>query len=271
MQRRHIVIAPLLLALAVFVFKYLTSERFVNPETGRVAHVALSPGQEAALGLQSYQEVLSNEKVITQGPDVEMVQRVVKRLEAATGPGGANFEWEVSVVKSDAVNAFCLPGGKIVVYTGILPVAQSESGLAAVLGHEMAHATSRHGAQRLYQNDMMQTLLNGAQASIALSDMDSGKRTAVMAALGAGAKYGALLPFSRNHESEADGMGLLYMARAGYDPNEAIRFWQRMSETTGGAHLPAYLSTHPSNAARIAQLNSLLPKALEEYQKASKP
>jgi metalloendopeptidase OMA1, mitochondrial len=269
MQRRHIAIAPVLIALAVMLFKYFTAEKFVNPETGRVSHVSMSPGQEASLGLQSYQEVLSTEHVITEGPDVDMVKRVVKRLVAATGETGQSYEWQVSVVQSDTVNAFCLPGGKIVVYTGILPVAKTEAGLATVLGHEMAHATSRHGAQRLYESDMFQTLLSGAQASISMSDMDPNKRMAVMAALGAGGKYGVMLPFGRKHESEADAIGLMYMARAGYDPNEAITFWQRMVEMAGAGQPPQFASDHPSHETRIAQLRELLPKAMEEYQRSA--
>ena len=268
MQRRHIAIVPVLIAVVVMLFKYMSAEKFVNPETGRVSHVALSPGQEASLGLQSYQEVLSTETVVAQGPEVDMVKRVVARLVTATGATGQSLDWQVSVVQSDQVNAFCLPGGKIVVYTGILPVANSDAGLATVLGHEMAHATSRHGAQRLYQSEMFQTLLHGAQASISMSDMDNGKRLAVMGALGAGAKYGVLLPFSRKDESEADAIGLMYLARAGYDPHEAVNFWQRMAKTAGGGKPPQYASTHPSDETRIVQLQALMPQAMEEFKRA---
>jgi metalloendopeptidase OMA1, mitochondrial len=266
MQRRHIALAPILLAVLVLLFKYFSAEKFVNPETGRVSHVAMSPEQETALGLQSYQEVLSTEQTITDGPEVDMVKRVVARLVAASGEAGQKLDWQVSVVKSDQVNAFCLPGGKIVVYTGILPVAKSEAGLATVLGHEMAHAVSRHGAQRLFGSEMSQAILNGAQASLSLGDMDPGKRMAVMGALGAATKFGGLLPFSRKHESEADEIGLLYMARAGYDPHEATAFWQRMTEMSGGGKPPEFASTHPSDATRIEQLNQLMPKAMEQYQ-----
>lgn len=268
MQRRHIAIAPILFALVIIVFKYFSAEKFVNPETGRVAHVAMSSEQETALGLQSYQEVLATEQTITSGPEVDMVKRVVARLVKATGEAGKDFDWQVSVVKSDTVNAFCLPGGKIVVYTGILPVAQSDAGLATVLGHEMAHAVSRHGAQRLFGSEMAQTIMSGAQASLSLGDLDPGKRAAIMGALGAGAKFGALLPFSRKHESEADEIGLSYMARAGYDPREAITFWQRMGQT-GGGQPPEFASTHPSHETRIEQLKALMPKAMEEYEKSS--
>ena len=161
------------------------------------------------------------------------------------------------------------PAEKIVVYTGILPVAQGEAGLATVLGHEMAHAVSRHGAQRLFGDEMAQAVMTGAQASLALGDMDANKRAAVMGALGAGTKFAGLLPFSRKHESEADHIGLLYMARAGYDPQEAVSFWQRMTEMSGGGKPPEFASTHPSDATRIAQLKALMPVAMEEYKKYS--
>lgn len=269
MQRRHIAIAPILIAILVMAFKYFTAEKFVNPETGRVSHLAMSAGQEMALGLQSYQEVLSTEQVVSQGPEVDMINRVVKRLVAATGEEGQKMEWEVSVVKSDQVNAFCLPGGKIVVYTGILPVAQGEAGLATVLGHEMAHATSHHGAERMFQSDITSALVNGVQGAIAMSDMDNGKRVAVMAALGAGAKYGVQLPFGRKDESEADQIGLMYMSRAGYDPHEAISFWQRMTEMVGAGQPPQFMSDHPSHETRVAQLQQLLPRAMEEYQRSA--
>ena len=269
MQRRHIAIAPILIAIVVMLYKYMSAEKFVNPETGRVSHLAMSAGQEMALGLQSYQEVLSTEQVITTGADVDMINRVVKRLVGATGEEGQKMEWQVSVVQSDQVNAFCLPGGKIVVYTGILPVAQGESGLATVLGHEMAHATSHHGAERLFKSDMTSAIVNGVQGAIAMSDMDNGKRIAVMAALGAGAKYGVQLPFGRKDESEADEIGLMYMSRAGYDPHEAINFWQRMTQMAGSGQPAQFMSDHPSHETRVAQLEQLLPKAMEEYNKSS--
>src|SRR5215813_6245209 len=228
-RRKHFVIWPLLIAGIIGLYQYCGSQRYINPETGRAARVALSEGQESALGLQSYQEVLSQSDVETQGPEVEMVNRLI----AATGDAGKSLEWQVSVVRDPKANAFCLPGGKMVVYTGILPVAQTEAGLATVLGHEMGHATSRHGSQRLLQSKLANTLMTGAQASLAFGDMDAQHKMEVMAALGAGAKFGVLLPFSRKHESEADEVGLYYMARAGYDPHEALTFWQRMEQSSG--------------------------------------
>jgi metalloendopeptidase OMA1, mitochondrial len=177
-----------------------------------------------------------------------------------------NFHWEVAVVENPAQNAFCLPGGKIVVYTGIIPVAQNEAGLATVLGHEIAHATSRHGAQRVFQQNAVQIAMMGVQGSMA--DMDYQARRQIQGLLGAGAQYGVLLPFSRQHELEADRIGLSYMARAGYDPREAIGFWKRMTELSQGKKPPEFMSTHPADATRIQQLQQLMPAALEEYRKA---
>jgi len=265
MRRTHIKWIPILLAAIFFAYQYFSSEKFVNPETGRKSHVGLSVEQESALGLQGYREVLDQSQTINSGPEFEMVRRVATRLAKATGPAGSGFDWQESLIRDKQVNAFCLPGGKIVVYTGILPVAENEAALATVLGHEMAHATSRHGAQRVLQQNLTQTALTGI--AVSLSDMDYNNQRAVMGALGAGAQFGVLMPFGREHESEADHVGLIYMARAGYDPQESIRFWERM-EQGGGAQPPEFLSSHPSHGHRIQQLQSWMPQALEEYRKA---
>jgi len=259
------VIIPLLLAGVFALFQYFGSEKVVNPETGRKARVALSSQQEETLGLQSYREVLSQSQVVSSGPAHEIVVRVAERLARATGDAAKQFRWQVSLVQSPQANAFCLPGGKIAVFTGILPHTKTEAGLAAVMGHEMAHAVARHGSQRLLRTSLAQTLMMGA--SFSLSDMDPGQRQAVMAALGAGAQYGLLLPFSREHETEADEMGLLYMARAGYDPREAVSFWERMS-SAGGPQPPEFASTHPSHGRRIQDLQAFMPQAIAEYEKA---
>jgi predicted Zn-dependent protease len=266
MRRGRLMIVPLLLAAAFMLFQYFSADTFTNAETGERHRVGLSEDQEEALGLQAYQEVLSQERVITSGPQAEMVHRVAQRLARATGDQGADFDWRVSLVDGPEQNAFCLPGGKIVVYTGILPVAQTEAGLATVMGHEMAHATSRHGAQRVLQQQLTQTALIGAQ--ISLSDMSVETQRALMGAIGAGAQYGVLLPFSRDHESEADVIGLHYMARAGYDPRESIGFWERMGQMAGGGRTSEFASTHPSHATRIRDLQAEMPRALEEYESA---
>lgn len=261
-MRRSIKLAPLAIAAVVILMQFCSSERFTNPVTGRKARVALSAADEAALGLQSYQEVLSSAQVLEAGPEVDQVVRVVKRLAPATGAAGQNFQWQVSVIRSDQANAFCLPGGKIAVYTGILPITQTDAGLATVLGHEMAHATARHGSQRLFQENIAQIAMTGAAYS--LSGSEPQKRGLIMAALGAGAQYGVLLPFSREHETEADQIGLLYMARAGYDPRESIAFWERM-ERAGGNQPPEFMSTHPAHGTRIERLEQAMPQAVEAY------
>jgi metalloendopeptidase OMA1, mitochondrial len=266
MERRHIKWVPLLLAGLFFAYQYFSSEKFVNPETGRASHVGMSTRDEALLGLQGYEQVLAQSESIDSGPELEMVRRVASRLASATGKVSGDFDWQVSLIRSPQVNAFCLPGGKIVVYTGILPITQNEPALATVLGHEMAHATSRHGSQRVLEQNLAQTALTGVAMS--LSDMDYDKQRAVMGALGVGTQFGVLMPFSRKHESEADAIGLLYMGRAGYDPRESIRFWQRM-ENVGGPQPPEFLSSHPSHGTRIQQLEAEMPKALEEYNRSN--
>ena len=262
MRRRHLLPIPLILAAVFAAFQYFGADKTTNPETGKTARVGMSVDQEQALGFQSYREVLAESEVVPSGPEHDQVVRVAQRLISAVGAAGKNFDWDVSLVRSDQANAFCLPGGKIVVYTGILPYTRSEAALAAVMGHEMAHAIARHGAQRMLRTNLAQTVMAGAQFSF--TDMDPRQRQMVIAALGAGAQYGIILPFSREHESEADAMGLMYMARAGYDPREAITFWQRM-EQSGGNQPPEFMSTHPSHETRIARLEQLLPKALEAY------
>lgn len=264
-RRRRFLIGPLLIALAIVAFKYFTAEEFTNPETGQTVRVSLSPEQEQALGLQSYQQVLRESQTVDSGPQHDMVLRVAKRLIPLLDERSRRYEWSASLVKSDVPNAFCLPGGKIVVFTGILPITQNEAGLAAVMGHEIAHATARHGAQRIFQNELLQTAMSGMQGSLA--ELDPEQQRAILGVLGAGVQYGLVLPYGRDHENEADKMGLMYMARAGYDPEEALRFWQRMEEA-GGANPPEWASTHPSHGTRIQRLRELMPAAMEQYRRA---
>lgn len=239
---------------------------------GRHQVVAISPAEEAQLGMQAYKEVLSTSRVIHRGPTVEAVQRVTKRLTDATqnpafqqriGIKLPDFDWKLEVVEDRQVNAFCLPGGKIVVYTGILPVAVSDAGLATVIGHEISHALAHHGAERMAQQQMANIGLTAAGVSI--SDMDPAKRRQVMSVLNAGTQFG-ILSYGRGHESEADHMGLLLMAAAGYDPTEALEFWKRMSSATGGTSQPEFLSTHPNHGTRIRDLKKWMPEALPLYQ-----
>jgi metalloendopeptidase OMA1, mitochondrial len=264
-DRTLIRLLPILIAVVVVLFQRCSAEKVTN-DAGRSARLGLKPEQEKALGVQAFNEVLTSSRVIQSGADFEMVQRCAARLSRASGEWANKFQWKVALVESPQVNAFCLPGGKICVYTGILPVAKSETGLAVVMGHEIAHATLRHGSERMLDQQSVSTLLTGVNFS--LGDVSYGQRQAIMGVLGAGAQYGVLNPFSRNHESEADSIGLRYMALAGYDPREAINFWQRMGAASKGAP-SEFLSTHPSHETRIQRLKDEMPKALELYQQAT--
>jgi predicted Zn-dependent protease len=257
-------IIPIFIALLAVFYQRCSATKIVN-EAGRTARLGLSSQQELALGAQAYRQVLSESRTISSGEQYEMVKRCAQRLTAVTGDAGKDFQWAVSLVDSGQVNAFCLPGGKIVVYTGILPVARTEAGLAVVMGHELAHATLHHGAERVLQQQAKNTFLTGVNFS--LGDMDYQQRRQLMGLIGAGADVAYTLPFSRDHESEADSVGLRYMARAGYDPSEAIAFWQRMSQASKGAP-PQFLSTHPAHETRIERLKKELPRALEIYRSA---
>jgi predicted Zn-dependent protease len=268
MNRARLMLLPIVVAAAVMAYQFITADVFTNAETGERHRVAMSTEQEIALGLSAYEEVLSQSRVVQSGPELDLVRRVASRLARATGEQGAAFDWDVSLVESDQANAFALPGGKIVVYTGILPVARTEAGLAAVMGHEMAHATSRHAAQRMFRTQLTQTALMGAQGSMA--GMEPEQQRQIMGALGAGAQYGLILPFSRDHENEADQIGLHYMARAGYDPRESINFWKRMTEMSNGQAPAEFASTHPSHETRIQNLEEEMPKALAEYEAAKR-
>ncbi len=250
---------PIAIGLAVVAYQYLGAPSFTNPETGRTARLGLSPDQESALGLQGYREVVAKSRTVTAGPAFEQVMRVSRRLESAVSTD-EHFAWEVAVLDDPQQNAFCLPGGKICVFTGILAVTRTDAGLAAVLGHEMAHATCHHGAERVLQQNMTQSAMLGVQRSI--GDLDYGQRQTVMGLIGAGAQYGLLLPFSRAHESEADHLGLKYMVRAGYDPNEAVAFWTRMAESSDGKQPPEFMSTHPLHDTRIRQLKAWIPEVV---------
>jgi predicted Zn-dependent protease len=256
-------VIPIAIALVVVWMQVSTSEKFTN-EAGRTARVALSEKEEENLGFQSFEEILRQSDVIESGPEVERVRGVATRLAAATGEAGKRFRWSVAVVRSPQVNAFCLPGGKIVVFTGILPIAKTDAGLATVMGHEMAHATLRHGSERLLQQKTTSTLMTGVQFSV--GDMAYEQQRAIMAAIGAGAQYGFLLPFSREHENEADAIGLIYMARAGYDPRESIGFWERMAAAAQGGQPPEFASTHPAHETRIENLKRMMPQALAIYE-----
>jgi len=244
-----------------------------NPYTGRSQLLMMSVSEDMQLGTQAYSQV-KNDPKLKQSHDpreIEPVKRVAARIiEAARRSKyseiAQQFQWEVIVIKDDkTMNAFALPGGKIAVYTGIFPVARSEAGLAAVLGHEVVHALARHGAERMSQGQLTNTALEIAGAAVGAAGDRGMVSHAAMAALGAGAQVGILLPFSRKHESEADYVGILLAADAGYDPREAVVLWERMGQMSGGAP-SEFLSTHPSHETRITQLKKWMPEAMTIYQ-----
>ena len=248
-----------------------------NPYTGRSQFLMTSVSDEMKMGAQAYDQVKSDPKMKTsQDPrEIEPVKRVAARIvEAAKRSKYAEmaqqFQWEVAVIKDDqTANAFALPGGKMAVYTGIFPMAKTQAGLAAVMGHEVVHALARHGAERMSQGQAtsigVQVL--GTAAGVGTGSAALGQAT--MAALGVGAQVGMLLPFSRKHESEADYIGILLAADAGYDPRESVALWERMGQMSGGGAPAEFMSTHPSHETRIDQLKKWMPEAMAIYQ--SKP
>jgi len=239
------------------------------PLTGRRQLSLIDEGQLAEMGAQAYVQMLEKEKLLGSGPAVDQVLRVGRRIVAAAEGGSfdwaqrGEFNWEFSVVDNDeVVNAWALPGGKVAVYTGILNVAQTDAGLATVMGHEIAHAIARHGGERMSQQAALEFGQRGASRILSSTNPDSVEIFAqAYNILGAGA---ILLPFSRKHESEADHIGLLLMAAAGYDPRESVGFWERMS-AGGGSEPPEFLSTHPNHDTRIRNLEKWMPEALEVY------
>jgi metalloendopeptidase OMA1, mitochondrial len=255
-------IVPLLLFGIIALF-YILNNRSTVPVTGRSQVVGMSEDQEMALGLQSYREVLGQSDVVRDGPEVSLLRTVGQRLAKATGE--ENFQWEFNLLRSPDANAFCLPGGKVAVYTGILPVAANADGLAVILGHEIAHATAHHGSERMAHQQLAQ--FGQLALGMASSEMSDDQRRAIMGAFGLGAQFGVLLPFSRKHESEADRIGLTYMARACFDLEEAPRFWERMQGLEQRGRPPEFLSTHPGHERRIENLRSWLPEAYAERQK----
>jgi predicted Zn-dependent protease len=226
------------------------------PVTGRQQLILISQAEENQMGATAYQQVLSEEKVSTNPQINAMVKRVGQRIAAAAKQ--PDFQWEFRVIDKDEANAFALPGGKVAVYTGILPYTRTDAGLAVVMGHEVAHVLAHHGAERVSQNLLTQVGLAALQAGL------SNKDPLIMQGITLAYGIGVQLPFSRNQESEADRIGLLLMAQAGYDPREAIAFWQRM-QADNNQSAPGFLSTHPSGDTRMEQLQTWMPEALTYY------
>ncbi len=248
-----------------------------NPYTGRSQLLMTSVSQEIKMGAQAYDQVKSDPKMRpSQDPrEIEPVKRVAARIVEAAKRSkyaemASQFQWEVTVIKDDKMaNAFALPGGKMAVYTGIFPMAKTEAGLAAVMGHEVVHALARHGAERMSQGQVTNAGLQVVGAAAGAAGGGGMLGQATMAALGVGAQVGVLLPFSRKHESEADYIGILLAADAGYDPRESIALWQRMGQMSGGGAPSEFMSTHPSHETRIDQLKKWMPEAMAIYQAKS--
>lgn len=240
------------------------------PGTGRSRLNFISDRDLLAMSREQYAAYLKEAKISRDARGSAMVDRVGHRIAAAVeewlaehGEGGRAFEWEFTLVANKQANAWAMPGGKVVVYEGILDIARDDNGLATVLGHEIAHVVARHGAERM--SDMLLVQLGGMALGRAMHDKPEKTRALWMTAFGLGAQFGAMLPYSRLHESEADQLGLLFMATAGYDPRSAVDFWQRMEEA-GSARPPELLSTHPAPNRRIENIKAHLPEAMAIYE-----
>ncbi len=229
-----------------------------------------------SMSLQQYDQFLKENKLSDDREKIRRVKRVGRRIQEAVeqyfaeqGKADrlANYEWEFNLVESDQVNAWAMPGGKVVIYEGILPVTQNEAGLAVVMGHEIAHAVARHGNERMSQ--AMLARYGTVALGQALKNSPALTQQLWMMAFGLGTQVGVMLPYSRMHESEADHLGLIFMAMAGYDPHEAVDFWQRMAEEKDGESPPEFLSTHPTDQKRITRIKEMMPEAMAYYQKNS--
>ncbi|WP_426430249.1 M48 family metallopeptidase [Winogradskyella sp. HB-48] len=245
-----------------------------NPFTGKKTMAFVSNDQLFPSSFAQYNQVLNESKVVTGTKDAEMITRVGQRIAVAAerwlnsnGYQGYldDYKWEYKLIESEQVNAWCMPGGKIAFYTGILPIAQNETGVAAIMGHEVAHALANHGQQRMSSGMLQQ--LGGVGVAIATGNESPEKQQMWMQAYGLASNVGGMLPFSRAHETEADKIGIYLMAIAGYNPDEAAELWKRMKAKSGGQAPPEFMSTHPSNDSRIANLQELAPKAKSEAKK----
>jgi len=263
-------------ACAAVGFLEALSGCYRAPGTARDQLIFISEDKEIAMGVRAFREVLRGAP-LNENPEInEMVHRVGQRIAAAANK--PEYHWEFAVIQEDrTINAFALPGGKVAVFTGLLKVTKSEAGLATVMGHEVAHALQRHGAERMSRNILEQIAQIGAMAGAASGKMDPSVAMGAMSAYGVGVS----LPFNRKQESEADYMGLRLMAQAGYDPHEAVPFWERMSGCPrnmigklcfrSASAIPEFLSTHPSDISRINQIEAWVPDAMRYYQPAQVP
>mgnify|MGYP006301828131 CR=1 FL=1 len=242
------------------------------PITGRQQLNIIPTSTMLQMSYQQYEQFLNQHQISNDASEVRMVKTVGSKIAQAVeqyfrqnnmAEQIDNYEWEFNLIESEEVNAFAMPGGKVVVYSGILPIARNRTGLAVIIGHEIAHVVAEHGNERMSHG--LATQMGGMALSAALSSQPQQTRELFMTAFGAGAQIGFMLPYSRLQESEADHLGLIFMAMAGYDPRAAIDFWQRMQQKKGGGSTPEFLSTHPSDQSRIQNIRELIPKVMPYY------
>lgn len=269
---KNIVFVPLMFVLAVLPVYFFSSCSTV-PLSGRSQLNLIPKSEILAMSFSNYDEFMRNHQLSQNQQKVDMVKRVGNRIAAAVEKymndnGMASrlegYKWEFHLVEEDVPNAWCMPGGKVAIYTGILPYTKDETGLAVVMGHEIAHAVARHGNERMSQALLIET--GGLALSAALDEKPQRTKDLYMMAYGVGATVGVQLPYSRAHENEADHLGLIFMAMADYNPREAVSFWQRMQQA-GGAKPPEFLSTHPADQTRIGNIQNHMPEALSYYKK----
>lgn len=267
---KHLFISFSVTILAVFVFQTCSSV----PLTGRSQLNMIPSSEMLTMSFQQYDQFLKENKLSTNQSEVNMVKRIGGNIKQAVEKYMAEnklsdrlngYNWEFNLVEDNQVNAWCMPGGKVVVYTGILPVTQDETGLAVVMGHEIAHAIAEHGNERMSQQLLQQVGAVGLM--VAMKDEPAETQALWLSVYGVGTTVGVILPYSRTQESEADHLGLIFMAMAGYDPYEAPQFWKRMAASKQGSSPPEFLSTHPSDQTRINDITSWIPEAMKYYKK----
>jgi metalloendopeptidase OMA1, mitochondrial len=253
-------IAVAIAAAVVVVLLLSQTHKQTTPVTARTQHVALSDAQQTQLGDQQYAKTLQQNRanIVSSGTAYDEVRRVASRIESVAGRDKPAFHWRVTLIRKNEANAYCLPGGKIVVYTGILPVTRNHSALATVLGHEVAHATAEHAAERIEREHLTKIAAAIIAGGVAFTPRQYLRVTALLGAADS-------LPFSRSQESEADHIGLIYMARAGYQPRQAVAFWKRMKRASKGKEPPEFASDHPSDQHRIERIEKWLPEAERAY------
>jgi predicted Zn-dependent protease len=275
-RKRLFFLSPVHWSIAIMTMVFLSGCAEV-PVTHRKTLHLVPESELIALSFQQYKEVLSTSKLSTDQRKIQMVRGVGERIarsaeaflrDSANAEKVKDYKWEFNLIQDDkVVNAWAMPGGKVAVYTGILPYTKDETGLAVVMGHEVAHALADHGNERMSQALLAE--MGGMAISVALAQKPQQTRDLFLTAFGVGATVGVLLPYSRLEESEADRIGLILMARAGYDPQQAVPFWQRMSKE-GDRRPPEFLSTHPAPESRIANIKKYLPEAMSYYQRSGK-